>query len=567
MSRPLLVLIAIAALAWPAGAAAAPSNLSYPVNGSVATVSGNPSAFTLTLAHPFTFSGFPILTLDTDYEIASPQTLNLVSGACDETPDSGATSFRCEVPPSITNVTGSPQGDSISASCGIFFSSPRMSVQAGDGADTVTAACSADTLNGGPGDDGIDGGSGDDAVNGEAGDDSLAGGGGADTVTGGPGDDSIQAGSQDDTANGNDGADTVSGGDGTDHVLGESGRDALAGGAGDDLLEGGADRDTLDGGDGNDTLDGGDGRDLLIPGTGTDVARGGTSIDTVSYEDRADGVPLRISLNATADDGAPGENDAIEGDVENVIGSPGADTIVGNDGANDIDAGESNDTIDPLGGADFVDAGPGDDRVTARDGAQDRIECGPGVDTAVVDEFDVVAGCEAVDSSRELMADVDNDGVPAPADCDDRRPTIRPGIPDIPGNRVDDDCFGGDAAFPRIETPIQFSFRVRRRVTRITRLVVLDLPSESRIEVRCRGGKRRGCFKGVKRARVSRGSAKKAVSRFVRRRRFRPGARIEVRVVRPATVGKVLRIKVRRRKAPALSRRCLPPGARTPRRC
>jgi hypothetical protein len=448
-----------------------------------------------------------------------------------------------------------------------FSSSPRMSVQAGDGADTVTAACANDVLDGGAGDDGLDGGAGDDSLTGGAGEDGLTGGAGADGLTGGTGDDSLHAAAGDDTANGNAGADTVSGGDGTDHLLGESGRDALAGGAGDDLLEGGADRDTVDGGDGNDTLDGGDGRDLLLPGAGTDVVRGGPSLDTVSYEDRDDGQPLRISLNGTADDGAPGESDAIEGDVENVIGSPGADTIAGNDGPNDLDGGESNDTIEPAGGADFVDAGSGDDRVTARDGVQDRVECGPGVDTAIVDEFDVTGGCEIVDASRELMADVDNDGIPAPADCQDRDPAIRPGIPDIPGNRVDDDCLGGDAAFPRVETPVQFSFKLTRRHTRFTRLVVLDLEPGMRIEVRCKGGRKRGCFKKAKRVRIRRAVAQRSLTRFVRKRKLRRGARLEVRVVRAASVGKVVRIKARRRKAPSVSRRCLFPGTRTPRKC
>lgn len=562
-----IAISAILALVVPA-TATADSTLSYPSNGGPASVSGSPGPFSLTLSHPFTFGGFPPV-FDTDYEVASPQGLDLASGACSDVSGGNATAFSCEVPPSITNVTGSPQGDSVTASCGVLFfsSSPRVNVQAGDGGDTVTAACAADVVNGGPGDDGIDAGSGDDTVDGGDGEDTVTGGAGADTLAGGAGDDSMQAGSGDDTANGNAGADTVSGGVGTDHLLGESGRDALAGGAGDDLLEGGADRDSLDGGEGNDTLDGGDGRDLLLPGPGTDIVRGGPGIDTVSYEDRDDGQPLRISLNGSPDDGAPGENDAIEGDVENVIGSPGADTLVGDDAPNDLDGGASNDTIEPAGGADFVDAGPGDDRITARDGSQDRIECGPGVDTAIVDEFDVTSGCETVDSSRDLMADVDNDGIPAPADCQDRDPAIRPGIPDVPGNGVDDDCLGGDTPFPRIQAPVQFSFKLTRRFTRITRLVVLDLEPGTRIEVRCRGGKKRGCFKKAKRVRVRRAVAQRVLTSAVRKRKFRRGARIEVRVLRAASVGKVVRLTIRRRKAPALARRCLPPGSSSPRRC
>jgi hypothetical protein len=165
------------------------------------------------------------------------------------------------------------------------------------------------------------------------------------------------------------------------------------------------------------------------------------------------------------------------------------------------------------------------------------------------------------------MADVDNDGIPAPADCQDRNAAIRPGIPDIPGNGVDDDCLGGDAPFPRIETPVQFSFKLTRRHTRLTRLVVLDLEPGMRIQVRCKGGRKRGCFKKARQVRIRRAVAQRSLTRFVRKRKLRRGARIEVRVLRAASVGKVVRIKARRRKPPTVSRRCLAPGRRSPHRC
>ena len=43
------------------------------------------------------------------------------------------------------------------------------------------------------------------------------------------------------------------------------------------------------------------------------------------------------------------------------------------------------------------------------------------------------------------MADIDADGIPAPADCNDRAPDVRPGLRDQPGNRIDEDCSGRDA--------------------------------------------------------------------------------------------------------------------------
>ena len=52
------------------------------------------------------------------------------------------------------------------------------------------------------------------------------------------------------------------------------------------------------------------------------------------------------------------------------------------------------DTVDPGHGRDVVFAGPGRDVVRARDGDVDRIDCGPGVDVALVDRRDRTAGCE-----------------------------------------------------------------------------------------------------------------------------------------------------------------------------
>jgi hypothetical protein len=43
-----------------------------------------------------------------------------------------------------------------------------------------------------------------------------------------------------------------------------------------------------------------------------------------------------------------------------------------------------------------VDAGAGDHSVVSVDRSKDRISCGPGRDTAVVDQFDTTVGCDTV---------------------------------------------------------------------------------------------------------------------------------------------------------------------------
>lgn len=77
-------------------------------------------------------------------------------------------------------------------------------------------------------------------------------------------------------------------------------------------------------------------------------------------------------------------------------GSKGPDKILGL-GANDRLYGlAGNDVIDGGPGADKMFGGTGNDRLQARDGTRDLVDCGPGRDTAVIDNIDVVKSCEIV---------------------------------------------------------------------------------------------------------------------------------------------------------------------------
>lgn len=342
-------------------------------------------------------------------------------------------------------------------------------------------------------------------------------------------------------------------GDGDDHALGGG------------TVLGGNGNDTLRGGSGNDHLDGGPGRDLLIGGQGADLMTGGPGVDTASFEDRGPGTSITVTINGRPDDGQTG-GDNVATDVENLTGGKGSDNLFGTAGSNVIDGSDGNDNIDPGPGIDVVDGGPGNDKITARDGTPDVVNCNDGIDTAIVDAFDSVDGCESIDASRALMPDVDADGVPAPADCADLDAARRPGLRDVPGNGIDEDCSGSDAPFSRVLTSVVHAFSAGA-VTRFTMLQLRGVPEHAKVELRCAGGRKRGCFSGVKRFSFPRGKDTANVRKPVRRSRFKPKARLEIRILAPESIGKVVQLTARRNQAPKVKVLCLAPGAKKPGRC
>jgi RTX calcium-binding nonapeptide repeat (4 copies)/Putative metal-binding motif len=503
MKLRLALLVVVAALALPAAASA-----QYNLTNDAAAVIVTPASQT-SVAVEYSSFCLVIFVCPATQSVSSSNGVTFTNSGANCAQGADATQFSCQKRPN-TRITGANGADRVSGSC--FGSNSSLVFSGFDGDDEVSAAaCTGSTVNMGGGNDRA-------------------------------------------TASGT--------------VNGEVGNDDLTGGTGADSLDGGDGRDTVAGGGGADILRGGNGRDLLLPGPGAgDVVQGGADLDTGSYEDQT--AAVTVTLDDQANDGPPGENDRMASDVENLIGGVAGDTLIGDGNPNDIDGGDGGDVINPGGGPDFVDGGPGNDRIEARDGAQDRILCGDGNDLAITDEFDTVVACETVQSSRELMPDVDNDGVVAGAglDCDDRDPRRRPGFTDKPGNGIDEDCSGADAPFTRILSPIQSTFTTRGRVTRVLRLRVLAVPEGGRIELRCAGGTKRGCFRGVKRFRSRRGAERLNVRKPVRRSRMRTGSRLEVRVLDADSIGKVVRFTMRTRKLPSSRSLCLVPGRKSPGRC
>jgi hypothetical protein len=158
--------------------------------------------------------------------------------------------------------------------------------------------------------------------------------------------------------------------------------------------------------------------------------------------------------------------------------------------------------------------------------------------------------------------DRDGDGVAPPADCRDNNATVWPGAPEIPGNGIDDDCAGGDAP-ARITATVKHGWRVTGRGARVLRLRVAGAPRGAKVTVRCLGKR---CRFERRKATV-RASGGADLRRLVRRHLMPVGTTLEVRIVAPNAVGKVVRFKIRRGRIPDGRTLCLPPGTRKPERC
>ncbi len=235
----------------------------------------------------------------------------------------------------------------------------------------------------GPGCEGDDVGPDIESVETGAGDDVIAMGAIANYVSSGAGDDVVDGGGGDDDLSGGEGDDRLSGGAGDDFFYDSDGSDRVAGDAGDDVFE----------------------HDVYSP-EGSDTFTGGAGDDLASYVNSYEAV--RVSLDGRADDGPPGKGDNIGRDVEDVIGTDGADVLIGSKAANELtglggadrlvggkgaDAllgGSGRDQLVPGAGADALDGGSGNDLLKARGGGRDDLLCGAGKDRFSGDRGDRV---------------------------------------------------------------------------------------------------------------------------------------------------------------------------------
>jgi hypothetical protein len=403
------------------------------------------------------------------------------------------------------------------------------------------------------------------------------------------------------------------GGGGSDRIFPDGGTRIIAfGDSGNDDLQGNA---------GIDTLDGGAGDDKLAPFGSFDTVIGGPGFDTVQMQ----GGGVIVTLDDVHNDGPPGARDQdIRSDVERVLGWTGDDELAGNALPNTLEGGEGADTLNGLGGSDTLLGGIGADTIQARDGVADNVSCGPGADRAIVDPADsVAADCETVeyadsdgdgvDARRDCddanpavhpgatdvpgngvdedcsgqdtpvdpppppnndtggtnttiisgVIDADHDGVSPPLDCDDANAARRPGVADAPGDGIDQDCSGADAALANLQARVTHRWDLAATWSRVVELTVRDAPSGAKVTVRCTG---RGCAFRTREVNVNGGRA--ALANLFKRRKLNKGAVVDVTVSAPGFVGKVVRFTVRgKKKLPRQQQLCQPPTARSPQRC
>jgi hypothetical protein len=141
-----------------------------------------------------------------------------------------------------------------------------------------------------------------------------------------------------DALSGGGGNDTLDGGDGNDTLIGGTGDDKLIGGAGDDTMVGGEGDDVIDAKSGTDDVDGGTGDDtLLLEGNFADatITADGTGfkIVTANATVTVDNVELfkfadkTVSADKLLGDG---KTFTLTTGIDNIVGTSGADLIVGN---------------------------------------------------------------------------------------------------------------------------------------------------------------------------------------------------------------------------------------------
>jgi hypothetical protein len=137
-------------------------------------------------------------------------------------------------------------------------------------------------------------------------------------------------------------------------------------------------------------------------------------------------------------------------------------------------------------------------------------------------------GADATDLDR------DRDGFPRPLDCDDGNPRAHPGARERRGNRVDENCNGRAEPFLVVDNGVPNAWVTQGAVTRNLRLGVRSVRKRMTVQLRCRGG---GCPFAKKTRKVKRRSRLLDLHPLLAGAELRPGAVLELRILRPGAIG------------------------------
>jgi hypothetical protein len=182
--------------------------------------------------------------------------------------------------------------------------------------------------------------------------------------------------------------------------------------------------------------------------------------------------------------------------------------------------------------------------------------------TFAVRAVDAAGNRDATPSTRTWRVnslDDDADGYNRPQDCNDANPAIYPGAVDTPEDGIDQDCNYADARWQVPNASISWLFGFAGARAKVTTLVVKHVPASGRVEIRCAGGKAKGCRFARRSVPVRKGTAKPA--KLLKRFRLKPRAVLEIRVSAPGLAAKVARFTLRARpKTPKVKTGCIKPG-------
>ena len=158
-----------------------------------------------------------------------------------------------------------------------------------------------------------------------------------------------------------------------------------------------------------------------------------------------------------------------------------------------------------------------------------------------------------VDENCDNIKAFDRDGdghlaPPAGGDCDDSRRSVHPGARDVPGNKLNEDCAGRPARYRRVGATFSVKYQFYRAAggqpsrLQFVRFGVRDIPGRSTVTLRCSGSRNCPARRITKKIR----KPKKSLSFLVRFRRDLPAkTRIQLSVTRPERIGIVRVLRVR----------------------